>query len=86
MRKMQEEIRISVTYIDGTDDFIKVPTLIEALSWVIRNTYRIQNVILVHYYKDEDSRYWSTDRRQWYFDREDLIGSDARWQEIIEKK
>ncbi len=81
-----EEYRITVTYIDNSDDYIKLPTLKEALMWLIRNAANIADCLIARYYKDDDDRFFKTTGLTWFFDREDLIGEDAYYQEIVSRK
>ena len=81
-----EEYRITVTYIDNSDDYIKFTTLKEALAWVARNAANIGDVLIAQYWKDEGETYFTNTCKTWYFTREDLIGEDAYYQEITKRK
>lgn len=81
-----QEYRITVTYIDNSDDYIKFNHLNKALAWVGRNTPNIANCLIAHYHKDEGAIHFTNTGKSWYFDREDLIGEDAYYQEIMKRK
>lgn len=81
-----EEYKITVTYIDNSDDHIKFNQLSRALAWIGRNAPNIADCLISHYWKEEEDRYFIKTPKTWYFSREDLIGEDAYYQEIMKRK